>query len=181
MSFLDFLPSHVTPGVVAQSCRSSISCPVMAHMELLPSHVTPRTLAGEFLNSSGVMLSRSRLTPGAFAQSRHSWRFVQSCDTWNTCRRISDFQRRNAFATSCNSSISCPVMSLLELLPSRVTTGTAAGEFLISSGALLSPSRVTPGALAYASHTRSSCPVTSLLELSHSHVLLELLPSCVTP
>ena len=54
-------------------------------------------------------------------------------------------------------------------LPRRVTTGTASGEFLISSGALLSPSLVTPGALAHASHTRSSCPVTSLLELSPSH------------
>ena len=45
-------------------------------------------------------------------------------------------------------------MSLLEFCP--VTPGNLAGEFLISRDVLLSPSRVTPGALS---------TVTSLLEL----------------
>ena len=42
-------------------------------------------------------------------------------------------------------------MSLLELLPSRVTPEAIAGEFLISSGVLFSLSRVTPEALAQSS------------------------------
>ena len=98
----------------------------MSTLELLPIHVTP----------------------GALAESCHSWSF---------CRRISKSQRRIAFAQSCHFLNSCPVTSLLELLPCRVTPGAPAGESLYSSGALLSPSRVTPGALAQSCQSWSSC------------------------
>ena len=56
-------------------------------------------------------------------------------------------------------------MSLLELLLSRVTPGILAGDFLISSGVLLSPSRVTPGTLAQSCQSWSVCPVVAILKL----------------
>ena len=61
-------------------------------------------------------------------------------------------------------------MSRLELLPRRVTPGAAAGESLRSSGVLLSPNRVNPGAIAQSCHYWSSCSGNSLLGLLPSHV-----------
>ena len=75
-----------------------------------------------------------------------------------------------ALAQSCHSWSSCPVESLLELLPSRVNPGSLPGEFLSSRGELHSPSRVTLVALAQSCHFLSSRPVMSLLELLPSHV-----------
>ena len=133
----------------------------------------------------------SHVTPGTLAVTCHSW---------STCRRISIFQRRIAVSKSCHSWSSCQVMSILELLASRDTPGAPAGNSLISSGILFSPSRDIPGALAQSCHSWNSCPVMSLLELSPSRVthgdlaqslhflssppvvsLLPLLPSRVTP
>ena len=56
-------------------------------------------------------------------------------------------------------------MTLLELLPCRVTPGAAAGEFLSSGGLLLLPNRVTPGTLAQSYHSWNFCRIVKLLEL----------------
>ena len=143
VSLLELYPRQVTPGSLYLSCHSWRSCRVVSLLEILPSRVTPGAPTGEFQISSGVFLLPSRFTPEAFEQSGHSWRFVQSCHTWNSCQRISGFQRRNALTQLCHSWISCPVMSLPELLPSSVA----------------------PGSLAHSCHTRSSCRFVSLLEL----------------
>ena len=69
-------------------------------------------------------------------------------------------------------------MSLLELLPSHVTSCALAqacpswSSYPVMSLLELLPSHVTPGALAQSCHSLSPCPVMSLLEL---------LPSNVTP
>ena len=68
---------------------------------------------------------------------------AQSCHSWSTFLRISKFQRRIDFAQSCHTWSSCPVISLLDHLPSRVTCG----------------------ALAQSCHFLCSCPFMSLLEL----------------
>ena len=62
--------------------------------------------------------------------------------------KVSSLVTPGALAQSCHSWSSFPVVSLLELLPSRVTPGAFAGEFLSSSGVLFSPSRITRGSLA---------------------------------
>ena len=68
----------------------------------MSNHVTG-ALAGEFLSSSGVLFSPSRVTPGAFAQSLHSGR--QSCHFWSSCPVL---------------SLRAPVMSLLEYLSKKL-------------------------------------------------------------
>ena len=73
MSFLELLPSHDTPGSLAQSRHFLNSCPVMTHLNLLPSHVTSESISQSclFLNSCPVMslleLLHSHVTPGALA------------------------------------------------------------------------------------------------------------------
>ena len=62
------------------------------------------------------------------------------------------------------------LMSLLELSPSSVTPGALAGELLHSSGVLFSASRLTSGAIAHSCYTWCSCPVMSHLVLLPSHV-----------
>ena len=63
-------------------------------------------------------------------------------------------------------------MSLLEILPIRVTPGSLPREFRNSRRELLSPSVVNLGALALSCYFLNSCPDMSLLEL---------LPRRVTP
>ena len=89
---------------------------------------------------------------------------------WSTRRRISKLQRRIDFFQSCHSRSSCPVMLLLELLPSRVTPGALAGELLSYSGVWFTSSRVTPGSPDQSCHFRSSCSVLPLLALFRSLV-----------
>ena len=82
-------------------------------------------------------------------------------------------------------------MSILELAPSRVNPGSHPGEILSSRGELLSPSRVTPGALAQSCHILNSCashdtpesPVQSchFMSTSPGMTLLAILSSNVTP
>ena len=185
-------PSHVTPGVLAQSCHpwssrrriyksqrgiafaqsshSWISCPVISLLQLLSSRVNPAVLASEFLISSGVCLSPSRLTLGSFAQSCHSWSFAQACHSWNSCRRISDLQRRIVFAQSCHSWISWPVKSLLELLPSHVTPGDLAVSCHSRRSCRRFSNLQRRTAFTQSCHSWISCPFMSLLELSPSRV-----------
>ena len=165
MSLPDLLPSHVTPGLLTQSCHFLSSCRVMSLLELVPSHATPGALAQTcyFLNSCPVMSLLehllSHVTSCALAQSCHSWSFhltsgalAQSCHFWCSSRRISKFQQRNAFAQSCHSWSCCPVMTLLEPLPYHFTPGALPGEILSSTGVMLSLRRVTPAALAQIFH-----------------------------
>ena len=158
MSLLGLMPCRVTPRDTANLLVPAAYCcrPVMSLLVLLPSRVTPGDLADEFTCPSGVLFSPSHVTPGVLAQSCHSW---------SSRRRIYRTQRLIAFAQSSQSWISCPVMSLLQLLPSRVTPGVPAGEFPSSRGVLLSPIRVTPGTLAQSCHSCSPCQVASLLEV----------------
>ena len=69
MSVLEHLPSHVTPGVLAQSSHFLNSCPVMSLLELLPRRVTPGSLPDEFLSSRGELIAHSCVNLGALAQS----------------------------------------------------------------------------------------------------------------
>ena len=62
------------------------------------------------------------------------------------------------------------LMSLLVLSPSSVTPGALAGELHNSSGVLFSSSRVSSGAIAQSCYTWCSCPVMSILQHSRSHV-----------
>ena len=80
MSLLELLPSHVTPGALAQSGHILNSCPVMSLLELFPYRVTPGAPAGESLSSSGVMLSASHVT-------------------WNSCPEMSLLVLWPSFAT----------------------------------------------------------------------------------
>ena len=158
----------------------------------------PGTLAGEYLISSGELLSPRRVTPAYLAQS---------CNSWNSCRVVSLLELLPAnflfpAAHCCRPVVSllellpmqvtpgalvqsrpslssrpvmfswssCPVVSLLELLPIRVTPGAPACESLCSNGELLSPRRVTPGAFAQSFRFLYSCPLLSFLELLPSHV-----------
>ena len=170
----------------------------MSLLKRLPSRVTPGSLAGEYLISSGVLFSPRRVTPAYLVQSCHSWNSAESCHYWNCCRRISNFQRRIAVAQSCHSWSSCPckshprllcshvtctvaaqsrpswsscpVMSLLVLLPCCVTPGVLAGDFLISSSVLLSPTSIIPGSLAQSCLSWCFCSGISLLDHLPSHV-----------
>ena len=119
VSLLELSPTNLQ--VPATHCFR----PVLSLLDPSPSHVTPGTLADEFTSPSGVLLLPSHVTPGAHAQSCHSW---------SSRRRIYKSQRLIAFAQSSHSCISCPVMSLLQHLSSRVTPGVLAGEFLSSRG-----------------------------------------------
>ena len=170
MSLLELSRSHVTPGVLAQSCHSWCSCSVVSFLEILPCHVTPRALA----------------------QSCHSWSYIpvmsllvhlpshvttvalaQSCHSWNTCPVVSLLELMPAKFKVRAAYCFCPVVPLLERLtrqdtsgglPSRVTPGSLASKFLISSGVMLSPSCVTPAAAELTFRSWISCPVESLLE-----------------
>ena len=132
----------------------------MSHLELMPSSVTPGASAGESQNFSGVLLSASRVTPGALAESCHSWR---------SCRRIFKFERGIAFAQSRHSCSSSPDMSVLKLLPSRVTPVSLAqscpGDLAESCHFWSSCRRISKFLAAYC-----LCPVVSLLELSPSRI-----------
>ena len=139
------MPSHVTPGSLAQSCHFSRNCqssdswssyPVMTLLVLLASPFIPGSLPGEFLSSIGEFLSPSRVTPGALAQS---CQFLNSCPSHVT---------HGALDKSCHFSSICTVMSPHDLVPCHVT----------------------PGARAQSCHSWSSCPFPSILERLPSHV-----------
>ena len=178
MSLLELLPSHVTSWALAQSYNPWSSSPVMSLLVHLPSLVTPRdiaqsstpgTLAAEFLSSSVVLLSPSRLTPGSLVQSCHSCSYcpvmpllellpsqitpevlAQSCHACSSCRVVSLLELLPSHGTTWTHAQpwlifnSRPVMSPLETMPSHVIPGSLAGQFLSSRGVLLSPCRITP-------------------------------------
>ena len=115
----------------------------MSALVLLPSRVNPGTLSGEFLISSGVLLTPSLVTPGSLAES---------CQPCKSCRVVSLLELLPSHVTPC-------------ALVSRVIPGALADEFTSPRGAFLSPSRVTPGSLAQSCHSWSFCAVVALLEL----------------
>ena len=111
VSLLELYPSQVSPGTLSLSCHYISTRPFMSLLEHLPSRVAPGTHGSEFLSSSDIMLSPSRVKPRSPGQSCHSW---------ISRRRIYMSQRRIAFAQSSHSWISYPVMSLLVLSPTNL-------------------------------------------------------------
>ena len=84
--------------MIAWSCHSWSTCPVMSLLKLsqtdlqVPAAYCFRPVVSllELLPvMSHLELLGSHVTPGAHAQSRHSW---------SSCRQIYNFQRRTAFA-----------------------------------------------------------------------------------
>ena len=157
----------------------------MSPLVLLPCRVTPGTLVGEFRSSSGVFLSHSGVSPVALASHVNSRSLAQSCYSWSSCpvmellstsRVVSLLAILTANLIVIAAYSFRPVLSLLELLPSHVTTGALAqsSPFLSARPVMslleLLPSPVTFGALAQSCHSWSSCRGFLLLELLSSHV-----------
>ena len=119
MSLLELSPTHVTPGVLAQSCHPWSSCPVLTLLELLPSHVTSSTLA--------LVISLLELLPSLVT----SFALAQACHSWSTCPVISHLEHLPSHVTpvaraqSCHSWSSCLVLSLLELVVSHDIPGVS--------------------------------------------------------
>ena len=128
--------------MIAWSCHSWSTCPVMLVLDLLPSHVTPGAFTDAFTSPSGVLLSPSQVIPGALGSHVTSWALGQSCHSWSTCPVASLLELLPANLQVPAAYCFRPVVSLLYLLPRHVTPGALADVFTSHSGVLLSLSNV---------------------------------------